>query len=649
MITMLAALLLFQDPPLSKKSEEKEVIVTATKREIPLEEVGVSASILNGPSIERRQKRDVLQLLREVPGLSVVQTGSRGGTTDLFVRGAEANHNLVMIDGFHINRGGGAFDFANLTVDNLDRIEVVRGASSSLYGSDAVASAINLISRRGEGPPRVELRAMGGSRHTIEERLLFSGGEEKFGYSMSVGRYDTHGYLPFNNDAHNTSGRLRFDLRATPDLSVGVTTVYTDSEFHFPTDFVSGQGFPPVDPRQGRETRELIAGTDVAYHAAVWWDHRLKVGVYDVSIRDFDPLDPIPSDFANQQTLALERRVMLDYRELFSVAPGSGVTSTLTIGIEVEGQTFRQNRSSIPPSGTPTTTAVDNFRRTVAGYAQEEVAIEERLFLTAGLRLDENSEFGSSVNPRGSIAYLVPATRTKLRASGGTGIKEPSFLENFGLGASLQGNPELDPERSISWDVGIDQTLGENDATLSVTYFQNRFRDLVAFVSSGAVSTWENIQGAVSYGLETSLSVRIAGPVRTGATYTLLRTRVTDDGGQSDTAFVAHEDLLRRPRHSGSAFVDLDAGGVRANLAAIVVGSRIDRDFATSFSGTRVRLDGYLRLDLAVSYRVWENLEGRRSFDLRLLIQNLLDKDYREVFSTRSPGLSLLAGVEGTF
>lgn len=649
MISLMTALLVLQEAAAPKKADGKEVVITATRREIPLEEAGVTVSLLDAPDIEGRLKRDVLQVLREVPGLTVVQTGSRGGTTDLFVRGAESNHNLVMIDGFQVNRGGGAFDFANLTSDNLDRIEVVRGASSSLFGSDAVASAINLISRRGEGPPRAELRAMAGSRHTFEERLTYSGGEEQFGYSMSIGRYDTHGSLPLNSDAHHTSGRLRFDVRQSRELSLGVTVVYTDSEFNFPTDFVSGVGFPPVDPRQGRESRELLAGLDLAYRAAAWWDHRLKVGVYDVSIRDFDPLDPIPSDFAEVQTLALERRVTLDYRQLFMTPLSSDLDSNFTIGVEVEGQTFRQNRSSVPPSGAPTTTAVDNARRTVAGYLQEELAIADQVFLTAGLRLDQNSEFGRSWNPRGSVAYLVTGTGTKFRASGGTGIKEPSFLENFGLGASLQGNPDLDPERSLTWDVGFDQTFGEKDAVLNLSYFQNRYQDLVAFVPSGSVFTWENIQGAVSYGIEARLSARLAGPVSAGASYTFLRTRVTDDGGQSDTAFVEHEDLLRRPRHSGSAFVDLDVAGVHANLAAIVVGSRMDRDFAASFSGQRVRLEGYVRVDLAASYRVWENVQERRSLDLKLLVQNLLDEDYREVFSTPSPGLSVMGGAEVTF
>ena len=644
MITILVTWLLCQDP-----ADDKEVLITATKREIPADEAGVSFSLLDRPDLERRQKRDALQILREVPGMDVVQSGSRGGSTDLFVRGAESNHNLVMIDGFKLNRGGGSYDFSNLTVDNLDRIEIVRGSSSSLYGSDAVASAINLLSRRGQGPPRTELRAMAGSRHTIEERVSFSGGEDRFGYALSVGRYDTHGFLPFNNSASNTTGKLRFDLKATPELTIGVTTVYVDSEFHFPTDFVSGQGFPPVDPHQGRETRELVAGMDVGYRATSWWDHRLKVGVTDFSNRDFDPMDPIPSDFSDEQTLTMERRVMLDYRQLFYLAQGADLGSVLTLGVELEGDSYRQNNTSLPPGGPPSATIDDHFRRTVAGYAQEEFSLSERLFLTAGLRLDVNSEFGRSLSPRGSAAYRILETGTKVRASGGTGIKEPSFIENFGLGSFVVGNRDLDPERSVSWDAGIDQTFAGKDVALTVTCFQNRFRDLIAFVPSGPVFTYANIQGSMSYGLETQASVRVAGPVRLGASYTLLRTRVTDDGGQSDTAFVEGEDLLRRPRHSGSAFVDVDVAGARVNLTAIAVGSRIDRDFATSFSGQRVRLPGYVRVDLAVGYRLWSDPEAGRAFELRLLIQNLLDKDYQEIFSQPAPGLNVLAGAEVTF
>ncbi len=634
-----------QNPP---KVEVKEIVVTATRREVPMEQVGQSVTVLGTEEIERRQARDVLELLRDVPGLSIVQTGSRGGTTSLFVRGGEADYNLVMIDGVQVNRGGGQFSFASLTADNVERIEIVRGPTSSLYGSDAISSAINIVTKRGRGPPKADLILMAGSYRTFEERLVVSGGEEAFGYSFSLGRYDTNGLLSLNNDAENTSGKIRFDVDLAPNLMLSATVAYIDSEFHFPTDFVSGEGFPAIDPRQGQETQELVFGIETGYLPFSWWEHRVKVGVYDFTNRDFDPLDPIPSDTADRQTLSEERRISLDYRQVLHAEPWDGVVSALTIGFELESQEFSQNRSSITATGTQSTTFADEFRRTLAGYAQEELSVDDRLFLTLGVRVDDNSEFGSSTNPRTSLAYLIPSIGAKFRAAAGTGIKEPRFIENFGSG-NIQGNPDLDPERSFSWETGADLGLWGDDVLFSATYFQNKYDDMISRVGSLLSGTFENIQEAVSYGLETSLRVRLTTELRLGVSYTFLRTRVVDDGGMTSTDFVEGEDLLRRPRHSGSFFVETVLEDLEINLSGTVVGPRIDRDFAISPSGARVRNDGYVKVDLAASYRVYADAEKRREIKLRLLVQNLLDDEYEEAVGFEAPGINALAGVQVSF
>lgn len=622
-----------------------EVIVTATKIEIPLEQVGASVTVITAKEIERRKARDVLDLLRGVPGFTIVQAGSRGGRTSTFVRGGEPDYNLVMIDGVQINQAGGFFNFANLAADNIERIEIIRGPLSSLYGSDAIASTINIISKRGKGPLKAELVAQGGSYHTTEERLSLRGGIKKFGYSLSAGRYDTDGLLDLNNEAKNTSLRARFDLDPNPLLSLGLTVGYIQSDFNFPTDFVAGRGFPPIDPDQGRETEEIIVGFDLEFNANEWWGNRLKVGLFDYSNRDFDGNDPIPSDFSDIEVFTDERRLSVDYRQLFRGSPWSHVGSTLTLGFEFEPETFNQDRKTISSSGAVSRRNLDETRTTFAYYLQERLSISERLYLTAGFRFDDNSKFGSSFNPRGSIAYLLRSIGTKIRGAIGTGLKEPRFLETFGLGG-IQGNSDLDPERSFSWEIGLDQTVWEGKLLLSATYFQNRYKDMIALVGSFLVGTYQNIQEAESHGLETGFTFRLSEEIRFGGAYTYLETEVTDAGGLTNTSFVEGEQLLRRPRHGGSFFIDVRWGDLQANLSGTVVGDRIDRDFAASSSGRRVVNNAFGKLDLAASYRVIAFKPKGRELRLRLLIRNLLNNDYQETFGIESPGINVLGGIE---
>lgn len=627
-----------------------EMIVTATRTEIPLTQVGVSATLIRGEEIEHRQARDVLELLRDVPAFSILQTGSRAGTTRLFVRGGEEDFNLVMIDGIQINRGGGEFSLADLTADNIERIEVLRGPHSSLYGSDAISSVINIISKRGEGSPRAQLIARGGSFDTIEERLSISGALNRFGYSASAGRYDTDGFLDLNNDANNTAVRGRFDLDLDWGLSTGLTLAYTDSEFNFPTDFLFGSGFPPIDPNQGRETEELVFGLDISHRPLSWWEQRLKFGFLDVDDLDFDPDDPIPSDTAARRTQSEERRISLDYRHNLYFSPTTWFDTTSTYGFELETENFDQEATRTPTGGATTTTLTDEFRRTWALYGQEQVAVGDRLFLTLGARLDMNSEFGDSLSPRGSIAYLIPSMGTKLRAAAGTGIKEPRFIENFGSATST-GNPDLDPEQSRSWEVGIDQALWNDKILFSMTYFDNAFTDLIAFLGPLGLptSTFQNVQEAQSHGIETGLRIRFNDDLSLGGTYTFLETEVTDDGGVTSSAFVEGEELLRRPKHSGSFYIDYGWRDVHVHLNGTVIGSRVDRDFSTSFSGVRVKNEGFVKLDLAASYRLLDNPKTGRGLRLRVLIENLFDEAYEETFGIASPGISVVGGLEANF
>ena len=631
-----------QAPP----SHVEEIVVTAGRRPLPRRLVGASISVVDALTLEADQSRDLLEVLRDVPSFSVVQTGSRGGTTSLFVRGGEADHNLVLVDGVQVNRGGGSFDFSNLSTDGVERVEVIRGPAAALYGSDAVSSVIHVITKRGEGPPSGSVRALVGSDRTHELAANLSGGGERFGYSLSAGRYATDGLDSLNNDSDNSTFRGRLDLDPGERLSLSLASSYTMSSFDFPTDFVEGVrgGFPAVDPDQGRDTFEWYNGLTTTFEPSDGVEHKLVLGYTRSRFDNFDGLDPIPSDSSERKSRQHEQRRIVDY-QLALEGPRLGrLDSDLVVGAEYERETFESSTLAPKPRSSFT-----QQRRNRAAFAQVGLDYADQVLLTLSARFDDNSEFGTFLTPAASIAWFIPQTRTKLRASFSKGFKEPAFRENFGTpGGTTIGNPDLDPELSRGFEVGLEQELGEGRGSLGITYFRTDFDDLISSVGpgvGGGINTFLNIQGARTQGIEATLELELTEWARLSTHYTLLRTRVLDSGGVGGTAFVEGDELLRRPTHSGSIALDLGDDGWSVRLASTFVGPRTDRDFGFVSSGERVRSEDYLKTDLSASYRLYSTAAGSETWGL-LRVENLFDEDYEEAFGFEAPGRRFLAGLE---
>ncbi|MGE4158359.1 MAG: TonB-dependent receptor plug domain-containing protein, partial [Planctomycetota bacterium] len=627
----------------------REVIVSATKREKDLSKIGSSVTVITGKEIERRQTtRDVLELLRDVPAFSVVQSGGRGGVANVFVRGGEQDYNLVMIDGIQMNRLGGDYDFSTLVTDNIERIEVLRGPQSSLYGSDAISSVINIISKKGEGPPKATVQAMAGSYSTFEEMVSLSGGGEGFGYSGALSHYDTNGHLDINNDAHNTSFRGRLDLTPYRRLALGFTMGYNDLEYNFPTDSFGQMGTIVIDPNQAKEIEETIMGVEAVVSATENWKHHLKLSSSSFNRQDYDDFDPIPTDTGNSQTTTDEDRKSADYRQVFEAEPVDGTLSITTVGVEFEDQEFEQTIGGLSTANVQTTTMNNKSRRIWGYYVQQEFDVDERFFLTMGVRYDRSSAFRDSVIPQASVAYLFP-TDTKIRGAVGKGVREPSFRESFGS-ATVIPNPNLKPERSFSWETGVDQSLIDGRILLTVTYFENEFRDMIASnLVIGSFAENQNIQKARTRGFEYGAKVKVTDTFGFGGTYTALETCVLGDGGVSSTNFVVGEALNRRPRDSGSYYAEYDDKTFQACLSGTSVGNRIDRDFGADAAGLRVRARKYTKLDLNTSYKIWEDEAAKRDARLKLQIQNLLDKDIEEAFYLQAPGINFMFGGQVNF
>ncbi|MGH8653590.1 MAG: TonB-dependent receptor plug domain-containing protein [Gammaproteobacteria bacterium] len=619
------------------------IIVTATRLETPLDQIPASVSVVKGEDIERRQITDTLEVLRDIPGFTIVQTGSRGGTTSLFARGGNSNHDQILIDGVKVNQAGGVFEFSDLTTDGIDRIEIVRGPQSALYGSDAITSVVQLFTRRGDGPLAARFGFAGGTFETFEEKTSISAGTERYGYSIDVGRIDTDGILDLNNRSGNSTVASRFDWSPSETLDLTATVRFNDSRFEFPTQS-AGDRFPPLDPNQFQERERPIVGPRAVWKPYPWWRHALQLGLYREDRSFDDPFDP-GADFGVFVSDTTEERLSADYNSTFFLPSLAGLTPTMTLGGYAEDEDFEQDSLFLfQGSGAPN--RIEGSRDAQAFYSQLILDWRERVTLVAGFRLDESSTFGTEVNPRVGLAYRLPAIETKLRASYGTGIKAPSFIENFGTGSPfVVGNPDLDLERSESWEIGLDQPLPFDDypGEISVTYFSSDFEDLIGSVF-GSTPSFLNIQRARSRGVE--VGMRIGTPIGIGfrGSYTYLDTTVLDPGASGGTLFVAGEPLLRRPEHSGAFTIDYAADRWTASFNLTIKGSSIDRDFNADPGGARVRLDGYTKADIAVAYRLIENQLGMESLSITAKGQNVCDEDYEEVFGFSTAGTSFLIG-----
>lgn len=626
-----------------------EVVVTATKIETPFEQIPAAVTVITREEIQRQQVTDALEVLRDVPGFTIVQTGSRGGTTSLFTRGGNSNFNQVLIDGVKANATGGFFDFSDLTTDDIDRIEIIRGPQSALYGSDAISSVVQFFTQRGSGPPQASLRFGGGSFGTFEEHGRVAGGTQTYGYSIALGRIDSEGILPINNSYGNTTLASRFDLTPLPQLTVTTTVRYSDGRFRFPTGS-AGDRFDPRDPHQFQDRRRLIVGPRLVYTPVPWWEQTLQLGLYREERTFRDRFDP-GIDFGGFLSQSKERRLSADYTSNFFLPPVLNLVPTLTLGGYFEDEHLDQ-ASRFQPGGTPTLpTRIIPSRNMQAFYTQGLVQWNEQLFLVSGFRLDNSSTFGTDLNPRFSAAYILPWTKTKIRGGYATGIKAPSFIENFGTGnPSVIGNRKLQPEKSESWEVGLDQpvAIATREMLLSLTYFSADYNNLIAFVF-GATPSFLNIQRVRSRGLEMGLRADLGAGFSFLGSYTHLDTTVLDPGPTGGTLFVKGKSLLRRPDHSGAFTFNYARQRLNANFNVTIKGDSIDRDFHASPSGKRVTLGGYTKADLALSYRLWENRWGFHSFEIMGRAQNLFDENYEEVFGFSTAGANFLLGFRAEF
>ncbi len=596
------------------EGQAEEVIVSATRFDIPLDQSPASVSVITSEDIEQKQTQRVSNALREVPGLSVVQTGTAGQLTSVFMRGLRSEHTQVLLDGVPINQGlQGAFNFADLVTDDIDRIEVVRGPQSTLYGPRALAGVIQIFTKEGEGTPTIMLSGEGGSYDTFREWLESEGKIDQFDYSIGASRIDTDNARP-NNQYRNSAAIANVGWSPNDQLRISSLFTYSLSDTGNPNTI-----FDPK-PLDNFLTERWLIAPHIDLRISDWWEHKLIVS-YD---HERQLNDPNEDGFVGP-TRALFERTQIDYQN--DLRPTSWLT--LTSGFFYSRVNAGQERPFVLQIFGPQPTFVSDHTEETAGFLQATVTPIENLIFVAGGRFDHFNQFGDVWTYRFAGSYKIDKTNTALHSSVATGFSPPSsqdkiFGNNFGL----------KPERDLGWDIGIRQQLWENRVVLGLTYFHNDLSNVIGF--NGLFDTL-NLGAAETQGLEAELRAQPIADLVFTATYTYLDAEKTSS---ADINQPKGARLPRRPRNevyvSASYFW---FKRLRTIAEAKVVNAREE----LNFGGPNFDIEDYSFVNIAAEYEVNPHLSifGR--------IDNLTNEHYAEVFGFPALGRAAYGGVKIRF
>ncbi len=612
--------------------------VTGAARPRTSDAASSRVTVLEGSELRTMGIRTVAGALRLAGGLSLARVGSFGGVTSVFSRGGESDFVQVLIDGVQVNQAGGSFDFAGLTTEDVERIEVLRGPASALYGSDAMTGVIHVITRSGSGDPAGHLAMRGGSFGRRDVTASIHGGTTTVSYGLTGSHLDSDGILPMNNRHRATS--FSGTVRLAPDsrTSVRLNARRQDRRFHFPTD---GSG-NVVDENSFTFGDETLVGVEVNRRVGSKGDIALSIASFETETGTDDAPDG-PADtvgFFGFGSLNASERTEARLTSMVELTPELGVVG----GAEWELQTQRSFSESLSEFGSSTGRS-DDRRSNTALFAQL-TASEGGIYADAGVRRENNERFGGSTTWQLGLAWR-PHELTRIRTSAGTAIKDPTFFENYATGFAI-GNPDLDPERARSWEVGVEQGMMGGALTLSLGWFSQRFRDLIQYSFTPPTPggpNFFNVAEANSSGFEVSGEGQI-GSLRLVADATVLETEVVDSGFDTGVGatFVEGGQLLRRPRFSGT-FVSSYTAGSRVSMSGTLrfVGEREDRDFAT-FPATPVTLPADFLIDLSLDVRVADAVGRRPGLAITIRGENLTNRGYQEVFGFDAPGRGVYLG-----
>lgn len=631
---------------------QETVVVTATRTGAPAGQTGLSTTSFSTEEIERRHNPSVAELLRTAPGAMVLQTGGPGGVTGLFVRGGESNYNAVLVDGIPVNEPGGTFNFNNLTTEQVDRVEMVRGANSTLFGSDAMSSVVQVFTKRGVAGsttrPSVTAQVDGGSYGTAHASGAVSGGAGRVDYAFGAARLSTDNRVP-NSGFDNTtiSANVGTSLGSTATLrgivrgelgrnGTSGQTAYGRPDldaFYEHHDVLGGVTFDQQVSRAFRQratyslARSRQASTNLIEDAPYTPRYQGRVAPFEFYDFTFD----------SHTTL---RRHYASYQGDWHLASGAAGDHRVTVLADWTGERARlDNRMS----GNQVRASRDNV-----GAAVQHQLLWARLSTTAGLRVERNENFGTAVVPRGSAALLLRrgTTRlgdTRLHAAAGLGIKEPTVLQTFSTSPYFAGNPDLQPEKSRAVEAGLEQRLAGDRVKLDATWFDNRYRNIIGLRSTGGYnSEYFNIGLTRARGAEISAEVAPHATVHVRAGYTFVDSAILESTSSYSPVFAVGQWAFRRPRHSGFVQGTWAWQRLTADLSGTIIDRFVDSDFS-SLEPAILENAGRTLWNARASYRITAALTGILSVD------NMTGRDYQEPLGYLALQRSVRAGVRVRF
>lgn len=583
----------------------EEVVVSATRTPAPADSLGSSVTVLGSEEIAARNKNSVLELLRTIPGLEVNQQGGPGRAAAVFLRGAGAAGTLVLIDGVPVNSPNvGNYDFADLRADQIERIEVLRGPQSSLYGSEAMGGVINIVTRRGLAGESLTAGFERGNRQTSRFRLGFGGASEHRDFRFTCSRDDVKGV----SAASERNGNTEKDPFRNSSLAGLAGWKWgeagrIEAAFHYLNSKAALDSFAfgigPVDDPNWEQARKTgMVSIKAERKLSPIWRQSARLSYFKEKIDGTDP-DTLWNNFQI-------RSQVLDFSAQADIRPAS--THLLTLGA---GYQKRKGEN------------VGNFDEGASlssAFVQDQWSWKGKLFLTGAVRFDRHSVAGSKATGRATVAWRVDDA-VRLHGSYGTGFRAPTFNELY---FPFYGNPKLEPETSTGYDAGVALNLLGGKGTVDLTYFQNRFENLIAY--DFAAFQAMNIDRAQTHGFEASFGFRPGDAVQVEGSYTLT---VSED---LKTGLM----LPRRPRHRGAVSLFINPlENLNGSVTLVAVHDRIDSDGR--------KLDDYTRIDLGLKCRLMKGVDGA------LRIENLLDRDFEEIRGYTSPGRMATLGLDLSF
>jgi outer membrane cobalamin receptor len=637
------------DLHLKLNAAQEKVVVSASLGGALAPQLGSSVTIVSQQDIENQGAQSVYEALRNVPGVALAQSGERGAVASAFFRGGDSNYNLVMLDGIPLDDFGGGFNLSPLPVDGVDEVEVTRGPESALYGENAVAGVIDVISDPGEGSPHFTFLSEGGSNQTLRIATSGAGSEGGFNWAYDFSRFSDRGPVIDDNYRNQTS-IVTLGYSRSPRRHIVVHFFGDNGADASPGPYGSDpDGLFPGIAASASSLRQNLFGYQVNYTEQ-----------FSSRIRQVTTVSASTDNYVSYASFGDE----LTYNMHLAVNTQSEITISpkdiLVAGFEFDHEQF-QDTYNDDADGNPFNLPRDTY----AFFAEDRWNPGSRWFITAGLRVDDirtgtlpldpviPANSITQVDPRLSVAYIARQSgdgfmgATRIHGSFGTGISPPGGFELNG------NNPRLLPERSTSFDAGVEQSMMGGKAVLDVTYFYNRFKDQITYVGGTTLSTYTyaNLANSSAGGVESSLRLRPTRSIEMTLNYTWLNSSILALNNESEplVPFVVGEPLLRRPRNLAGYDISWRHGRLLLNSNAVIHGADLDVEPNDGTFACELDLPclfenkAYVDVNAGFAYQLPRGVEmyGR--------LNNVLDQKYEEALGYPALRLNFLTGIKFSF